>query len=502
MEEMPKKAIIYTLKLIASILRIVTKTSLVCALAAMLVASRIPTTLEKVLDSGQLHVVSRNGPTTYYEGADGMTGFEYQLAEKFADYLGVELVVHESEDLGQMLHDLSNSQYQMAAAGLTVTEKRQKRVTFSTPYLQITQQLIYRHGEKRPKTIDDLADKNILVIANSSHSERLRELKREVPGLTWQEASDLEMLDLLEMVHKGEIDYTIVDSNAYDMNTSLYPKAHVAFDISNAQDLAWAFTSQKDQSLIKKAHDFFAQPNTLTFIEDTKETFYGHLGKLDYSGALVFTKRVKTRLPKWKEQLTKAAEENDLDWRLLAAISYQESHWNPKAKSHTGVRGFMMLTRNTAKEVGVKNRLNASQSIKGGAQYFKKMHNRVPETIGEPDRTWLALAAYNMGYGHVKDAQRITELEGDNPNKWVDVRERVLALEKRKYYKFTRHGYARGSEAVEYVRNIRNFHTIIAWAEKEELQQLAKSPKLDDPNFAQLSPVVTEAVKSIALEAL
>lgn len=467
--------------------------------AATLVSSRIPTTLEEVKSSGKLIVISRNGPTTYYEGPAGHTGFEYVMAKAFAKHLGVDLEVREIEDLGEMLDKVGTKAGHLAASGLTVTEKRARKVLFAEPYLQVTQQLIYRSGENKPETIEDLYGKRVMVISNSSHSERLKELQREYRDLAWEEQHDVDMLDLLEMVHNGKIDYTIVDSNAYQINRPVYPKATVAFDISEPQDLAWAFPQQKDASLYNEAQKFFKDIKQTGAIDDAMETFYGHLGEIDYSGAILFAHRLQSRLPKWETHLKAAAEKNDLDWQLLAALSYQESHWNPKAKSPTGVRGFMMLTLNTAKEVGVKNRLNAEQSIYGGARYFKSLHGRLPERIKEPDRTWLALAAYNIGLGHLEDARILTEHFGGNPDKWADVKQQLPLLAKRKYYKFTKHGYARGWEAVDYVQNIRNFHTIIAWneIENQRLQQLAQNEN-HVSDYAQFSPTVTEAVKSIS----
>ncbi len=469
--------------------------------AGSLYSSRAPSVLEKVIESGELHMISRNGPTTYYEGPNGLVGFEYEIAQRFAKKLGVKLIIHDQEDLGAMLDSVDGQDVHFAAAGLTVTNKRQKKVKFSDAYLDVSQQLIYRFGEAKPSSIADLEGKNIVVIGNSAHTENLRRLQREYPGLQWQERSDVEMLDLLELVHNGDADYTIVDSNAYRLSESIYPRARVAFNIRESEQLAWAFPQQPDESLYNEAQNFFAEIKDKGVIEDTLDRYYGHLGELDYSGAILFAHRLGSRLPKWEQKLRDAAEIYDLDWQLLAALSYQESHWNPKAKSPTGVRGFMMLTLNTAKDVGVTNRLNADQSITGGAKYFKSIYNRIPDRIDDPDRTWLALAAYNVGFGHLEDARILTEHHGGNPDKWVDVSENLLLLAKRKYYKFTKHGYARGWEAVEYVQNIRNFHTIIAWSEKEKDQQLA-SNLLTKEKFANFSPVVTEAVKTITVSSL
>jgi len=151
----------------------------------------------------------------------------------------------------------------------------------------------------------------------------------------------------------------------------------------------------------------------------------------------------------------------------LAAIGYQESHWKARARSRTGVRGLMMLTRTTAKEMGVKNRLNAEQSIKGGSAYFAKLKKRF-EHINEPDRTWIALAAYNVGAGHVRDAQKITEKQGGDPERWMDLKERLPLLAQKKYYKKTQFGFARGYEPVEYVQNIRRFYDLLVWREQPE----------------------------------
>lgn len=459
--------------LICRFVKQLTLLTLMAILAMPLTGSRSPTLLEKIQQSGTLVVISRNGPTTYYEGNNGLTGFEYTMAQGFAKYLGVDLVIREVEDLGFMLHAVGK-QGHFAAAGLTVTERRRQKVTFSHPYAEVTQQLLYHTSESRPQDIEDLIGKRLMVISGSSHAERLRQLQKIHPALTWEERHDIEMLDLMEMVHQQKIDYAIVDSNAFKLNTSLYPRAQVAFDISEPEALAWAFPTMRDKSLLKAANDFLIEYQNSGLLAEVQEVFYGHLGELNYAGALVFTRRMESRLPKWREPLKEAAENTGLDWLLLAALSYQESHWNPRARSPTGVRGFMMLTLPTAREMEISNRLNPLQSIDGGSRYFRRLLDRMPESITGKDRIWLALAAYNVGYGHVEDARILAQHYGANPNKWADVKEYLPLLTKRQYYKYTRHGYARGHEAVTYVQNIRNFYAILAWHEhQQERLQLA-----------------------------
>ena len=445
----------------------------IIAISLMLVRSYLPTTLEKVLTEGQLRVISRNGPTTYYEGPEGLTGFEYSLVKGFADELGVELVIQDEDSFGRIFNAVGEEQNHLAAAGITVTPTRSKGVKFTRPFMKVKQQLIYNSRQPAPRDILDLMGKDLVVISESSHVERLQELRETYPELTWREEPALEMIELLEMIHKGEADYAIVDSNSYDLNRHAYPRAQTAFDISDAQDLAWAFAHSIDTSLFDAAQaylDRVEQNGTLATLTDQ---FYKPIVEVTTGDALLFSYRLEKRLPRWEEGLKEAAAKFDLDWQLLAAISYQESHWNPTAESRTGVRGLMMLTLATASDMGVKDRIDPSQSIYGGAKYFRNLLDRIPARVTGDDRIYMALAAYNVGMGHLEDARVLTEIHGDDPNKWSDVRKHLPLLAKRQYYSKTRHGYARGWEPVAYVKNVRNYHKILAWHSQHEQRRLA-----------------------------
>ena len=445
----------------------------IIAISLMLVRSYLPTTLEKVLTEGQLRVISRNGPTTYYEGPEGLTGFEYSLVKGFADELGVELVIQDEDSFGRIFNAVGEEQNHLAAAGITVTPTRSKGVKFTRPFMKVKQQLIYNSRQPAPRDILDLMGKDLVVISESSHVERLQELRETYPELTWREEPALEMIELLEMIHKGEADYAIVDSNSYDLNRHAYPRAQTAFDISDAQDLAWAFAHSIDTSLFDAAQaylDRVEQNGTLATLTDQ---FYKPIVEVTTGDALLFSYRLEKRLPRWEEGLKEAAAKFDLDWQLLAAISYQESHWNPTAESRTGVRGLMMLTLATASDMGVKDRIDPSQSIYGGAKYFRNLLDRIPARVTGDDRVYMALAAYNVGMGHLEDARVLTEIHGDDPNKWRDVRKHLPLLAKRQYYSQTKHGYARGWEPVAYVKNVRNYHKILAWHSQHEQRRLA-----------------------------
>lgn len=441
--------------------------AVMCFLA--LTGSVRPTDLEKARMSGEIVMVTRNSPTTFYEDRDGVTGYEYELANAFADYLGVELKVVVADNLSDIFTTLDKGKASFAAAGLTITDERQRWARFSTPYKKVSEQVIYRRGGLRPKQPVDLAKGQLVVSSDSSHSQRLLSLQvDEVPELTWSESPDLEISDLLQMVSSGNIDFTIVDSNEFDVLKAYFPNLAVAFDLTEHQNIAWAFEHNRDSSLHAAANLFFQQPETQATLATLSERFYGHLDQLNYVGAKRFLRQTEKKLDRYKADFQKTADKHQFDWRLLAAMGYQESHWNPKAKSFTGVRGLMMLTLNTAKELGIKNRLDPKQSIAGGGLYLSKLRGRIGAEVQEPDRTWMALAAYNVGLGHLRDARKLTREMGGNPDLWLDVKETLPLLSQKRYYRHTAHGYARGHEPVTYVQNIRRYYDVLVWQDEQQ----------------------------------
>jgi membrane-bound lytic murein transglycosylase F len=423
-------------------------------------------TPRSIKDQGSLRIITRNGPTNYFEDKDGATGFEYELAKLFAEFLQVKLevtVVHSLEDI---FLALEKNQAHIAAAGLTITEQRQKRLNFAPPYMDVKQYVVFRTDRLRPKSPADLINSKVTIMADSSHDEILNNLQLEYPALKWRTATDVETIDLLDMLEDGEIDYTILDSNEYLANRGFYPRLNIGFEIGEPGQLAWALPGNiQTPEITSQLEKFFIQIKENGDLRQLEERFYSHSEQVNRIGSLTFNQAVEKRLPKYLELIQQVALEYGMDWRLLASISYQESHWNPRAKSPTGVRGMMMLTLPTAKEVGVTNRLDAEQSLQGGARYFNKILQRMPSGVKEPDRSWFALAAYNVGTGHLEDARKITKLREGNPNKWADVKDSLPLLQKRRWYKDTKHGYARGNEPVTYVQNIRHFYSLMNWTE-------------------------------------
>ena len=436
--------------------------------------------LEQVKAHNELIVLTRNSPTTYYEGTNGPTGFEYDLASRFAEYLGVELRIVVPPNFNDILPLIERGDAHLAAAGLTITDGRQERVRFGPVYQKITPQLVYRSGTPRPKSLADIKGQ-IDVVAGSSHAERLGILKQKYPNLTWQENEGVESEELLYLVWQQLYDYTIADSNELIINRRYYPELHPAFAISKPKSLAWAFARSDDDSLYNAAVAFFDGIRKDGTLDQLIDRYYGHIGEFDYVGTRRYQAHIDQRLPAYRALFEQAAKKSSMDWRLLAAIGYQESHWDPDAVSPTGVRGLMMLTQGAAADLEIDDLTDPEQSILGGTEYLQRMLRSIPERIPEPDRTWLGLAAYNVGLGHLEDARKLTQQNGGNPDKWVDVKENLPLLSKEKWFKKTRYGYARGREPVRYVENVRSYYDILVWyTDRQAVKNAPPKPLLLD----------------------
>lgn len=449
-----------------------------------------PTALERVREAGVLHVVTRNSPTTYFQDINGETGFEYELSKLFAEALGVDLQIEMADNLDDLFERLNTpSGADLAAAGLVESPGRKDQAQFSHSYLEVTPQIVYRNGKRRPAQPKDLLGKRIMVLKGSSHAEQLAALKLEMPELQYEESDAVEANDLLRMVDEGVIDLTLVDSNELAMNQVYFPNIRVAFDLGEPSNVAWSVAAKDDDSLLQEANKFIDKVKANGTLQRLKERFYGHVDQLGYVGAYTFAQHLQQRLPRYEQQFRKSGQEHGVDWRLMAALGYQESLWQPEVTSKTGVRGLMMLTQRTAQAMGVANRLDPRQSIHGGSKYFAYVKGLLPESIQEPDRTWFALASYNVGGGHLEDARMLAKKEGLNPDKWLDVKKMLPRLAQKKWYSQTKYGYARGGEPVHFVNNIRRYYDILSWATQPQLEsnQLADS-RLIKPGINKTPP--------------
>ncbi|MBL3557438.1 MULTISPECIES: membrane-bound lytic murein transglycosylase MltF [Marinobacter] len=456
----------------------------ICLLAIALVAAGCsrPSTLQEIRSEGVLHVITRNAPSVYYEGRDGPTGYDYELARLFANDLGVELKVRVADDNTGVLSVIDQDYAHIGLAGLSVRPDFPGRYHTVSNGVEAESVVVYNRDTDRPESVKDLEGQVLHLVADSNHEHQLAQLQSEHKGLQWEVHSGLDAAGILARVESGEYSLAIVSSNELDLNHVFFPMVKSAFSLGEPEDLLWLFPGEQDQTLAVAAREFIGELRESGALAQIAERFYGHLDRLNYVGARTFVHHVENRLPKYEPLFRDYATTYELDWRLLAAIGYQESHWRPNAVSPTGVRGLMMLTRTTANHIGIKNRLDVEQSIQGGAKYFTMVHRKVPERIQEPDRTWFALASYNVGWGHVEDARRLTEDAGKNPDRWMDVKEFLPLLTQKEWYSKTRFGYARGHEPVIYVQNIRRYYDVLAWM--TEPTKVAETPQ--EPWFKDL----------------
>jgi len=424
--------------------------------------------LNSVKSARELVVLTHVGPTSYFENPEGPAGFEYDLASAFASHLGVRLRIVAVRSFSDVLPRLLSGEADFAAAGITITGARSGIVQFTPPYQQVRQQVVYRRGDVRPADVASLVGREIEVRAGTSYVDRLIELKRQHPDLAWTEIDDRETEDLLQAVWEGLLELTVADSNIVAVNRQYFPELQVAFDLNESDGLGWAFPRSADTSLYDEAVRFLDAARKSGELANLIERYYGAASRSGYVNMTVYRLRVQTRLPSFQSLFESAAKIAGLDWRLLAAVGYQESYWDPKATSPTGVRGMMMLTEETAAQLGVKNRLDAKQSIEGGALYLAQLIGRIPDTVTDPDRLWMALAAYNVGPYHLEDARIITQRQNGDPNKWLDVKERLPLLATTKWARTVPYGYARGHEAVIFVNRVRTYYDVLVKLDEEE----------------------------------
>lgn len=446
------------------------KATVFIAIAALLATcSRPPSMLEQIRESGELRVATLNSPITFYYGPWGAEGPEYDLLQGLANHLNVELHIVAADRYADLMRQVEGAEVHLAAAGLGVTAERASRVRFGAAYQRVQQLVVVRRGHRPPRSPEDLVGRRGEIVARSAHVEALEAARRAAPGLIWVENPVMDTGQLLAAVARGQLDYTVVDSNILSVYQSFMPELRVAFELGSGCDLAWAFPRQRDDSLLRAADEYLTALDKSGDLAHMLERYYEHKAQFDYVGTRKFSRDYERKLPVYESMFRKAGERHDIDWRLLAAAGYQESHWEPGAVSHKGAIGVMMLMRDTADLIGIKNPFDPAQSIEGGARYLRRMLKLVPAEVPEPDRFWMALAAYNMGYGHLIDARALTASLGGDKNRWSHVRRILPLLMQPQWYSKARWGYARGVETVGYVDNVRNYYQILLYYETGEM---------------------------------
>ena len=418
------------------------------------------TSLDDIRARGELVVLTLEGPTSFAREGGAPVGYEVELAQAFAASLDVEARFETRRDIDGLLDALQRGEGHIAAANLTVTPARRERVTFGPAYKSVTEQLICRRGGREPTSLAALPGTSIRVLAGSSYEETLEALAADHPEITWTARTAGSAMPLLEGVDRGNFDCTVSDSHLADFARRRHPELDSAMQLTEERPLAWAHNGTIE-GLPEALSSWFASVHESGFLADLDERWFGRFGEFDYVDVARFVRRVQSRLPQYRTSFERAANTVPFDWELLAAQAYQESHWDPDAVSATGVRGLMMLTLSTAERVGIDDRTDPEQSIEGGTAYLGELYERVPDGVTGEDRIWFALAAYNVGMGHMYDARALAERLGRDKNSWDDLARTLPLLTDPQYYETLRYGYARGHEPVRYVEKVREYRALL-----------------------------------------
>jgi membrane-bound lytic murein transglycosylase F len=399
---------------------------------------------------------------------------ERELAQLFALQLHATL---ETVPLNQSqaLAALRNHQAHVAAIPLRI-ESNPAALQFGPGYQSVRELLVCNSDVPPINDLAGLSGKKLAVAAGTAHETALREAQRSLPSLQWQTDQDLSTQDLLVEVSEGTLDCAAANELEFNDARNYHPNLVAELDIAPPSQLAWGFPGNAAPELIKQAQTFFARIQQDGTLHRLLDRYYGHNNRLDKTDAAAFISGINTALPHFRRLFEESAAITGMDWRLLAALAYQESQWNPLATSYTNVRGIMMLTEDTADQMNVGNRLDAHESIFAGARYLLQLKEQLPDRILEPDRTWMALAAYNQGSSHLEDARILTSRAGMNPDSWSDVKKWMPLLSHPNYYKKLKHGYARGGEAVILVESTRSYYDILKRLEPSQPAAMPEKP--------------------------
>lgn len=420
--------------------------------------------LGEILDRGVLRVATLNGATTYYEGGDGAAGFEHDLARGYAEHLGVELEVVVANSLADALAAVDDGRAELAAAAVALTPERSAERRFAPAYATVNELVICRRGAEADRARADLTQVEIVIAEGAAHEVMFERLEDTGVLLNWRVAPDADVPTLLAAVSAGEEACTIVDEREFALNRRYFPDLRSVETLPGGRQLAWALGPRQDSAsaaLSRDLEDWFEADGAMRAARLEERYFGFRPEEIGEAHAAAFRNAVERALPRYRPLFEAEGERHDVPWTLLAAVGYQESHWNPTATSPTGVRGLMMLTRPTAAALGVSDRLDPEQAVEGGARYLRRLYERFEGRVIAEDQWWFAAASYNMGYGHVTDAQNLLQTRGGDPASWAEVREILHELEDPEVYRGLHHGYGAGRQAQDYVRRVRDFADVL-----------------------------------------
>jgi membrane-bound lytic murein transglycosylase F len=408
----------------------------------------------------ELVVLTRTGPTTYsMDEALGPVGFDHDLMQLFAKELGLKVRFVVAASDADIYRRLIKHEAHVAAAWLTPIDDPEIRS--SSSYFQSSNILVTHEASLPISEVEQLVERTVHTVAGSRQSAALREVQEKIPTLFIVDEMQRDELDLLEKIATQHFEAALVDSAVFDIAGNYYPELQGSLELGTERSIAWLFAPNSDPELMIRAEAFLAEIQKNGEMARLKDRYFGHVERLRQADSVRFIERARTILPQYRKMFQTAQASTGIDWRLLAALAYQESQWDPLATSPTNVRGMMMLTEDTADHLRVSNRLDANLSIRAGARYLSDLRDLLPASVKEPDRLWMALAAYNLGMGHLNGARGIAQGLKANPDSWYEMKKVLPLLARPEYYNRLKSGKARGGEAVIMVENIRIYADIL-----------------------------------------
>lgn len=389
------------------------------------------------------------------------TGIDHDLIQSFAQHydLRVRFVVLPNEEA--VLKALAQGQGDIAAARLRTPMKNLgflKGPAYEESYLSL-----YCHKKAHVQHLRDLAGKKLTLLNKDNHSDLSRRLNQLAPQTAVEVVFGKRTLELFRDLAMRKTDCVIAENVSGDFYNHYHSKIEKVTQLSKAFSISWLLAPHHND-LLHLMQAWFQKASRDDEIMRVSDRYKAYLDQLDRRDIAKFFKRIQTTLPQYQGAFKKAARDHNLPWQLLASVAYQESHWNPDARSFTGVRGLMQLTTDTALHMGVEDRTDPLQSIAGGSKYLRTLYNRTPKSLNTKDRLALALAAYNVGSAHLQDAQKLAAKMGKNPHSWRQLREVLPLLADPDYAAQLQYGPARGHETVQFVERVKSFYTLMASA--------------------------------------
>lgn len=421
--------------------------------------------------SDELVVLVRPGPATFHVRPDGeATGFDADLARLFAARKKLSVRFVPIGNATELLDKVANRQAHLGAGGLYRPLRRNAanapagsdapQVLWTSGYYHVDPVLIYNADGFRPTSWKDLLGERVTYMQHTGLDDQLAALRTAHAGVQWEGTDAPTTESLVAQVSDGTRDYAIVPSNVAALSRNVYLGFDVAFALDGRRELAWV-VPPGEEALRDEIDKWFAEIRRNGTLDRLIERHFGHANEVGRIDAGIFQERIRSILPNFRQAFETAQQATGIEWRLLAAVAYQESQWDPQATSETGVRGMMQLTEDTARHLGVVDRLDPKLSIQAAARYLRSLKDKLPARIQEPDRTWLALAAFNIGLGHLEDARVLAQKLKLNPDLWADVKKTLPLLAQPEHYETARLGYARGGMPVAFVDRVRAYYDVL-----------------------------------------